>query len=519
MENNNKVNIKALLEQNNIKVNNNEIETDFTKSISNVIDEDSLSQVENAGEEKGVEVNHEDYLSQAGIRGGGVPGNIITAEQMASIEETLKELEIETELAKKEFEEFQKKQEEEERKRKEAEALEPLSYDDDDPDSFSVEEPKNVVQEDDSMDDGTEKSEDFLKRYNEAVVVIDKTGMGQVINFTDEEREKMKKVKSIKLKEVETIELKSIKTKKAKTGIADRILQKRNTIKNTTIVLPISGLTMVMRGCSTFELMGLINGDQVNVQTLISKWTLIHSKVETTSIGKMDFNAFLNNVASLEYDILVYGILCATFPDEDTFPLTCPLCKSSIEHKYEMRSLLRAEEMSDKLIDMIKHVADNSYTENSAKECFESSVLNTEKSIQLPDSEFICTIGVQNAYSFIYDSVNAIDRMDEKYNQATIISSAVSKIFVPNPDDGGETYLEIDDTEDKIKLIYSLNAKDISILSTKIGEITEGLEFKFGLMDITCPNMKCRHHVNSVEVELDTILFHKYQQAMNTTID
>lgn len=518
--NNNKVNIKALLEQNNIKVNNNEAETDFNKSISNdLIDEQALETVENANENAGVSIDHNDYLEHAGIRGGGVPGNIITADQMASIEETLRELEIETELAKKEFEEFQKRKEEEERQRKEAEALEPLSYDDDDnEDSFSVSEPKNVAKEE-SMDDGTEKTEDFLKRYNEAVVVIDKTGMGQVINFTDEEREKMKKVKSIKLKEVETIELKSIKTKKAKTGIADRILEKRNTIKNTTIVLPISGLTMVMRGCSTFELMGLINGDQVNVATLVSKWTLIHSKVENTSIGKMDFNTFLNNVASLEYDILVYGILCATFPDEDTFPLTCPLCKSSIEHKYEMRSLLRAEEMSDKLMELIKHVADNSYTENTAKECFESSVLNTEKSIQLPDSEFICTIGVQNAYSFIYDSVNAIDRLDEKYNQATIISSAVSKIFVPNPDDGGDTYLEIDDTEDKIKLIYSLNAKDISILSTKIGEITEGLEFKFGLMDITCPNMKCKHHVNSVEVELDTILFHKYQQAMNTTID
>ena len=233
----------------------------------------------------------------------------------------------------------------------------------------------------------------------------------------------------------------------------------------------------------------------------------------------MDFNTFLNNVASLEYDILVYGILCATFPDEDVFPLTCPMCKSSIEHKYEMRSLLRAEEMSDKLAALVKQVADNSYTEEQAKECFESSVLNTEKSIQLPDSEFICTIGVQNAYSFIYDSVNAIDKLDEKYQQATIISSAVARIYVPNPDDDGATYLEIDDTEDKIKLIYSLNATDISILSTKIGEITEGLEFKFGLMDITCPNMKCKHHVNSLGVELDTILFHKYQQAMNTTID
>ena len=85
----------------------------------------------------------------------------------------------------------------------------------------------------------------------------------------------------------------------------------------------------------------------------------------------------------------------------------------------------------------------------------------------------------------------------------------------------GECNLEgtVHDHNHKIKLIYSLNPKDISILSTKIGEITEGLEFKFGLMDITCPNKKCRHHVNSVEVELDTILFHKYQQAMNTTID
>ena len=516
MDNNNKkVDIKSLLEQNNIKVNNNQQETDVRKIASNVPEGFDPTNAENAKAEMGQVFETNEILKHSGIRGGGVPGNIISAEQMAAIEDTIREIEVETELAKAEFEAFQKMKEEEEAKRKEEEMKESLAYEDDD--SFAVDEPKNVAEE--SMDDGVERSEDFLKRYNEAVVLIDKTGMGQVINFTDEERAKMKKVKSIKLKEVETVELKSIKTKKAKTGIADRILQKRNTVKNTTVVLPISGLTMVMRGCSTFELMGLITGQEVNVMTLVAKWTLIHSKVESTSIGKMDFNTFLNNVASLEYDVLVYGILCATFPDEDVFPLTCPMCKSAIEHKYEMRSLLRAEEMSEKLAALVKDVADHSFTEEQAKECFENSVLNTEKSIQLPDSEFICTIGVQNAYSFIYDSVNAIDKLDEKYQQATIISSAVSRIYVPNPDDDGATYLEIDDTEDKIKLIYSLNATDISILSTKIGEITEGLEFRFGLMDITCPNMKCKHHVNTLGVELDTILFHKYQQAMNTTID
>ena len=510
---NNKVDIKSLLEKNNITLNNNTPEVDIDNILGMKHEGFDPSKIEGAGKGLGVEVNESEVLSKGGIKGGGVPGNIISAEQMASIEETLKEIEESAAAAKAEFDAWNLQQKAERDAAKlEAENRSVVQ----EGESLSVEDEKPI---EDEMIDHNEQKEDFMKKYEEAVVIIDKTGMGQVVNFTDEERAKLQKVKSIKLKEVETVELQTIKTKKAKTGVADRILQKRNTVRNTTVVLPISGLTMVMKGCSTFELMGLITGDNVSVMTLVSKWTLIHSKIESTSIGKMDFNTFLNNVASMEYDILVYGILCATFPDEDVFPLTCPMCKSEIEHKYDIRSLLRAEEMSDKLKEKFKEVADASYTEEMAKECFNNSVLNTEKTIKLPDSEFICTLGVQNAYSFIYDSVNAIDKLDAKYNQATIICSAIPRIYVPNPDDDGETYLEIDDTEDKIKLVYSLNAKDISILSNKIGELSDGLQFTFGLMDINCPNMKCKHHVNSIEVELDTILFHKYQQAMSTTID
>ena len=511
MDNNNKVDIKSLLEKNNIKINNNQQEESAENILGKKPEGFDPSKIEGAHKDNGVEVEKEEVLSKGGVRGGGVPGNIISAEQMASIEETIKEIEESTEKAKAEFDDWNLKQKAD----RDAKELNKPRRELDDDESLSEEDEP----EEENMVDETEEREEFRKRYEEAVVVIDKTGMGQVINFTDEERAKLQKVKSIKLKEVETIELQSIKTKKAKVGVADKILQKRNSVRNTTVVLPISGLTMVMKGCSTFELMGLITGDNVNVMTLVSKWTLIHSKIESTSIGKMDFNTFLNNVASMEYDILVYGILCATFPDEDIFPLTCPMCRTEIEHKYEMRSLLRAEEMSEKLKEKVKEVADASFTENMAKECFDNSILNTEKTIKLPDSEFICTLGVQNAYSFIYDSVNAIDQLDQKYNQATILTSAIPRIYVPNPDDDGESYLEIDNTEDKIKLVYSLNAKDISILSNKIGELTDGLQFTFGLMDINCTNAKCKHHVNSIEVELDTILFHKYQQAMSTTID
>ena len=507
----NRIDIKSLLAQNDVKLNNNQRETDMDEILGKKPEGFDPSKIEGASVDNGFTVETSEVISHGGIKGGGVAGNLISAEQMSAIEETLKELDESTEKAKAEFDAWNKKQKEENDAKKFDNGRPEIQ----DGDSLSIDDEP----EEDSIVDGSETGAEFKKRYEEAVVVIDKTGMGQVINFTDEEREKLQKVKSIKLKEVETIELKSIKTKKAKTGVADKILEKRNSVRNTTVVLPVSGLTMVMKGCSTFELMGLITGTDVDVMSLVAKWTLIHSKIESTSIGKMDFNTFLNNVASMEYDILVYGILCATFPDEDIFPLKCPKCKSDIEHKYYVRSLLRAEEMSDKLKEKVKEVADASYTENKAKECFNNSLLNSELTIKLPGSELICTLGVQNAYSFIYDSVNAIDKLDAKYNQATILTSAISTIFVPNPDDNGETYLEIDDTEDKIKFVYSLDAKDISILSTKIGEITEGMQFTFGLMDINCQNMKCKNHVNSIEVELDTILFHKYQQAMNITID
>lgn len=507
----NRIDIKSLLAQNDVKLNNNQRETDMDEILGKKPEGFDPTKIEGASADNGFAVETSEVVSHGGIKGGGVAGNLISAEQMSAIEETLKELDESTEKAKAEFDAWNKKQKEENDAKKFDNGRPEIQ----DGDSLSIDDEP----EEDSIVDGSETGAEFKKRYEEAVVVIDKTGMGQVINFTDEEREKLQKVKSIKLKEVETIELKSIKTKKAKTGVADKILEKRNSVRNTTVVLPVSGLTMVMKGCSTFELMGLITGTDVDVMSLVAKWTLIHSKIESTSIGKMDFNTFLNNVASMEYDILVYGILCATFPDEDTFPLKCPKCKSDIEHKYYVRSLLRAEEMSDKLKEKVKEVADASYTENKAKECFNNSLLNSELTIKLPGSELICTLGVQNAYSFIYDSVNAIDKLDAKYNQATILTSAISTIFVPNPDDNGETYLEIDDTEDKIKFVYSLDAKDISILSTKIGEITEGMQFTFGLMDINCQNMKCKNHVNSIEVELDTILFHKYQQAMNITID
>ncbi len=248
-----------------------------------------------------------------------------------------------------------------------------------------------------------------------------------------------------------------------------------------------------------------------------AKWQLIHSKIESTSIGKLDFNTFLNSVAQLEYDVFIYGILCATYPEEDKFPLVCPKCNKSFDHKYVVRTLLRAEEMSERLSNAVVATVDASHTEESAKECFDNSILNTSIAIVLPESEYAVELGVQTAHSFINDSISKIEQMDKKYQNATVLASAVSTILIPDIEAGG--YFEIEDTEDIIETIFSLGSTDLNVLSAKIGKIVEDMLFQFGLMDITCSNNKCNHHTNTLAVDMDSILFHKYQQVMNTTID
>lgn len=375
----------------------------------------------------------------------------------------------------------------------------------------------NEEDEEDLIDKDEDESS-FKEKYDEAIVVIDKTGMGSVVNFTDEEREKLEKVKKIKLEEVETLEIPKIKTKKAKRGSAKKIISKINTVCSTPIVLPVSGICMDVTGCSTYELLTLINNNQEDiVGTQRSRWSLLHSKILNTSIGKMDFDTFLNNVAQMEYNIIVYGVLCATYPEVDKFPLTCPKCKQSFDHEYTVRSLLRAEEITPKMMEAIQYTVDSSHTLQDAKKCHDESLLNTEETFKLPRSGYLFTIGVQTAHDFIEDSMTTIEDIDEKYAQSAILASAVKAVYIQDPDDG--EYFILDDQKDIIETIYSLLDTDLLVLGQKIGKIVDGMSYNFGLMDITCTGRTCRRHTNTIPIELDDILFHKYRQVMNTSIE
>ena len=108
---NKKIDIKSLLEQNDIHLTQHEREDNLEEKVSTLPKDIDRSKIENANSNFGVEVDRESMeKTNLGVKGGGVVNRVISAESMASIEETLREMEEETEKAKAEFEEFQRKQ-------------------------------------------------------------------------------------------------------------------------------------------------------------------------------------------------------------------------------------------------------------------------------------------------------------------------------------------------------------------------------------------------------------------------
>jgi hypothetical protein len=368
--------------------------------------------------------------------------------------------------------------------------------------------------------------DEYLSTYAESVVLIDKTGMSQIIDFTAEEREKLEHSKVIKLKEIEELPLKTIKSKrKEKKGDLKTIINRVISAASTQIVLPASGYTAIVNGCSAHEVMQLINiieseSNGVKLAKIESKWSFIYSKIKSTSLGNMTFEEFLSATSVNEIDTLIYGIIVATYPDEtDKYPIKCPKCKKTIQIPYTNKSLIRAEKISPKLNTQIEKIIIASSSLEHAKEIHLNSPINEVKRIVLPTSGIICDFKMQSAYDFIYKSVGQLlDNLEAKYEAAAIQTMCVDRMFVPDPEDPSCPY-EIEDQQDIMDIIFSLSSNDAVIVAKYANDMYEDCTFQYGIMDITCPNKSCNNYIPSIPLRIENILFLKWQREMNTIVE
>lgn len=366
-------------------------------------------------------------------------------------------------------------------------------------------------------------------KYDKAIVIIDKAGMGTV-QFTDEERAKMEKVKKIEVQEVEVLSLETLKIKRDKKSNIDKVLQAKKNVGGTSnVVLVGSGYTAIMGKCSLFELSNLFIDKENLVETQLSKWSFIYSKMVSSSVKFKSFDDFIKRTAISDYSTFIFGILCASYPDVDEIGLKCTDtdCPGKVtknrrgeevktkdyEFKYDIRSIIRAERMSEGLLARVKEVVDNSYVEATAAETHQNSPVCVVKRYRLPESGYIIDAGIESVHDFIYNAARVSDNLeDEKYRQSLTTATMIRKLYIPDEEDG---YYEFEDKLDIAKALYELYGEnDIKAVIKQNAELSKDLTIEYGFANVTCPY--CKKVTPFIPVDPDDILFHKYRQATMT---
>lgn len=371
-----------------------------------------------------------------------------------------------------------------------------------------------------SENDDTESERS--KKYKEAIVVIDKLE-AKNLEFTKEEREKLKTADVIQLNEVRTVDLKTIKRRRERKTDVKKALQLRgNSMKTTNIVLPASGYYAEMLGCSPYEIMTLQNEEDPIADNQI-KWKLIYDKIKWTSIGFKSYDEFMAATAVADYEVFIWGILRSTFEDQDKISLNClnPECQTrkgdpfTYEHVYSVSQLLRAEEISDKLNENIRRVVD-ARTVDEAKVAHNQAPVNDVLSIQLPESNFVVELCVNNVNDFIKKTLEnlADESLEPQYRQAALIGTAIKEVLIQAEDGQWDVF---DEAEDITEIVYHLSTNDLVVLAHKVQEHTADVSFKFGFIDLTCP--KCSNHIDFQPMQVETILFYRNALSMNVSVE
>lgn len=397
--------------------------------------------------------------------------------------------------------------------------------------TFIAEKTEGDVAPAETSDNTTTESTDDVKVVENAAkqeivnIIIDKTGLGGDFKFDDEEKDKIINSNIIRLKEVEEVDLKSIKIKKKQKSFIESVNEFQLAGSKVPVVFPASRFRAEMTGLSFGEMGDIsLNSENVTVDQVRKKLTVIYNKMVNPSIGKFEsFEDFLRKFSYMDIDIAVYGLVVASFPEVDDIPLTCndPKCGKSFSHKFSPRTLIRFNKAHEKFLSAMKEVIE--CPAEDAVKLSEESPTRSHKRIKLPYSGIIVEIGFASSYEYLYTIIDNLlgDKFAENHPDDvngilqlnSTLLSLIRTVYVPD----GDEYVEYDEFEDMINVLYHIKPEEVAILSSLLSKFTESYTVEFELTDIVCPH--CGTKTESIPLDVNYLVFLKYQRLMSTEID
>lgn len=371
---------------------------------------------------------------------------------------------------------------------------------------------------------------DKMATPEEVTVIIDKSGMGDII-FTEEEQKRIEKAKRIKLVEVSEKKLQTLKIKKKLSAEDDFKVIKKSFDKSLSPVIALaSGYTCRMGNISAIEAIKLTQAPGTDTaNSVLEKWSLIYDKLKQVSIGDFEtFDDFLANTAFSDYNNFIYGLLCSSYPEEDAITFTCKTescVKNKVadfEIKYKNKQLIRTDLVTEEQSQAMSEIINSAAILDKAKEVHAKAPINQTYRLAFDDdSGIIIDFGFLTAKDTIERLYNKLDPslLTEENQASIVVAHSVQAIYVPDydaEDSDDYEYYEITDLNKIVQTLNSMNEYQNRLILSYLERLNGRYSISFGFSHVVCPT--CKHDYGEYNMDLDRIVFLRVQQRLNTQI-
>lgn len=356
----------------------------------------------------------------------------------------------------------------------------------------------------------TDKPEDneteSLSRNDEKTVIVKvPESASEKIEFSDEEREKLRVANSIKLIEIKNENLETIKFTKYKRKDKINIIKDLDkSISRYSSPMPALGEFFTFKGAQTITLLtNVIDENDSMSEALNKKAALLYDKfIGGTTISKTDedgnivmsFNEFANMYRYNDVDMGLYTIFVASSREEIETVLGCTFCKKDFKHKYNIKSLLKGDTFPDKYkekmdniishhsnTDYIKELVSESTKTKRLKSTFTENVIDISspslskamKIFQYIDEKD--QVMVYNANLILYIDMIAVKKGDEYIPFG--YDEEIEKELEENPSSSSK-YQDYNPIAELFEIIQELPQYELDLIAKAVSEFQFDTEFE-----------------------------------------
>ena len=233
-------------------------------------------------------------------------------------------------------------------------------------------------------------------------------------------------------------------------------------------------------------------------------FNFVFNQMVNSSLGKVSFDTWLKVTAENDFETLIYGIYCATFPNENDYDVTCPHCATVNKMKISKERLIRACDVEE-TSQYINGILSKNYPPD---ELVKHSVVNMTERVMLPGTKIICDIVTPT----LADYLRTLHRSEQMKNFEPEIFTYLKYLgdmFIPHiysfTTDSEPEFIQLETMDDRLRAIVDMPVSDRRALDKAIKEKNSKYKVEYKLPDCNC--IKCHGEIKNIVVDMTEQLF------------